>query len=122
MSRNKPALPADPSPCPLPTASSTHSFWHSEPSPLLTAHRSTRNLPERADVVIVGSGMTGASVAHHLLNDESALAGSDGGDENGNDDDRLSVVMLEAREACWGATGRVRRRLSSFATVRVAFR
>jgi len=85
-------------PCPLPTPDSTASFWHTEPSPLLLGHRSTRNLPQKADVVIIGSGITGASVAHHLLNND---------DENGSARDGLKIVMLEAREACWGATGRV---------------
>lgn len=42
--------------------------------------------------------MTGASVAHHLLNDTH-------GDSQG-EQKYPSVVMLEAREACWGATGR----------------
>ena len=104
MSRIKPALPKEPGRCPLPSRQSTDSFWHSEPSPLLTAHRSTRNLPEKADVVIIGSGMTGASVAHYLLNNESPSAGVDSNGQKKN----LRVVMLEAREACWGATGRVR--------------
>lgn len=106
MSRTKPPLPSDPSPSPLPTPSSTQSFWHSQPSPLLTAHRSTRNLPEKADVVIIGSGMTGAGVAHHLLNDTST-SGNGTGRQDGKEGKGLSVVMLEAREACWGATGRV---------------
>jgi hypothetical protein len=76
----------------LPSEKPTASFWHIEPSPLLKSHRSTRDLPEKADVVIIGSGMTGASVAHHLLNASG---------------DKISVVLLDAREACWGATGRV---------------
>lgn len=38
--------------------------------------------------------MTGSSVAHHLLTEAKVGEG-------------LDVVMLEAREACWGATGRV---------------
>lgn len=50
-------------------------------------------LPSEADVVIVGSGITGASAARFLAEDERARD--------------LSVVMLDAREACWGATGRV---------------
>lgn len=94
MPRERPELPRNREPCDLPNPKSTASFWHSEPSALLLAHRSTRNLPETADVVVIGSGMTGASVVHHLLTD---------GKEN------LDVVMLEAREACWGATGRVSR-------------
>jgi glycerol-3-phosphate dehydrogenase len=46
-----------------------------------------------ADIVIVGSGITGTSAARFLAEDERA---------NGK-----KIVMLEAREACWGATGRV---------------
>ena len=77
----------------LPVANSTASFWHSEPSDFLLGHRTTAKLPEYADVVIIGSGITGASAAHFLQEDERARD--------------LKVVMLEAREACWGATGRV---------------
>ena len=86
-------------PADLPSPQSTHSFWHSEPSALLAGHRSTRSLPQTADVVIIGSGITGTSIAHHLLDKPR-----DRGDDN---DKKLNVVMLEAREACWGATGRV---------------
>ena len=78
----------------LPTPKSSASFWHSEPSDFLLGHQTSRTLPEEADVVIVGSGITGASAARFLAEDERAKG--------------LSVVMLEAREACWGATGRVR--------------
>lgn len=92
-------------PASLPTEKSTNSFWHSEPSPLLKGHRTTRDLPETADVVIIGSGMTGASVAYHLLSKDGTPAQHKPFDPK-NDD--VKVVMLEAREACWGATGRVR--------------
>ncbi|KAK3075793.1 hypothetical protein LTR53_000618 [Teratosphaeriaceae sp. CCFEE 6253] len=96
MSRQHPALPRQHSAAGLPSEVSSHSFWHSQPSPLLTAHRSTRNLPQTADVVVIGSGITGASAAHHLLTSSKNDTHSSG----------LKVVMLEAREACWGATGR----------------
>ena len=76
----------------LPVPNSTSSFWHSEPSEFLLGHRTTPELPAEADVVIVGSGITGASAARFLVEDPRY---------NGR-----SVVMLEAREACWGATGR----------------
>ncbi|GAB7343577.1 hypothetical protein MBLNU457_1580t1 [Dothideomycetes sp. NU457] len=79
-------------PSPLPSTTSTASFWHTEPSSLLLGHRSTRNLPATVDIVVVGSGITGASIAHSLLNDSRT--------------EELNVLMLEAREACWGATGR----------------
>lgn len=77
----------------LPTAESTRSFWLRAPSTKLLGHRTTQQLPAAADVVVVGSGITGAFAARELL------AGGASG-----------VLMLEAREACWGATGRVRRR------------
>jgi myosin-crossreactive antigen len=77
----------------LPTPTSSNSFWHSEPNEFLIGHRTTEDLPAEADIVIVGSGITGASAARYLAEDQRA---------NGK-----SVVMLEAREACWGATGRV---------------
>ncbi|KAH9845411.1 FAD dependent oxidoreductase [Teratosphaeria destructans] len=94
MSREHPSLPRPRQPAGLPSEKSTLSFWHTQPSPLLTGHRSTRNLPESADVVIIGSGISGASIAHHLLTSTVSTS------------KRLDVVMLEAREACWGATGR----------------
>lgn len=78
----------------LPSADSTASFWHSEPSQFLLGHRTTPDLPSDADIVIVGSGITGASAARFLSEDERSRD--------------MSTLMLEAREACWGATGRVR--------------
>ena len=78
----------------LPTTDSTASFWHSEPSKFLLGHRTTPDLPAEADIVIIGSGITGASAARFLAKDAGAK--------------KLSTVMLDAREACWCATGRVR--------------
>ncbi|XP_044717172.1 FAD dependent oxidoreductase domain-containing protein [Hirsutella rhossiliensis] len=72
----------------LPTTRSTPSYWHREPSRRLLGHRTTARVPAEADVVVVGSGITGAFAARRL-----AEAGR-------------AVLMLEAREACWGATGR----------------
>jgi len=54
--------------------------------------QSPGGMPERADVVVIGSGVTGASVCRAVLR-----AGP--GPE-------LKVVMLEARSVCSGATGR----------------
>lgn len=73
----------------LPTPQSTKSYWHREPSDTLLGHKTTERLPVTADVVVIGSGITGAFAARELV----------GGGKG--------VVMLEAREACWGATGRV---------------
>ncbi|KAG6156950.1 hypothetical protein E4U37_008030 [Claviceps purpurea] len=71
-----------------PTAESTDSYWHKDPSAVLLGHRTTDDLPPAADVVVIGTGITGAFAARELV------AG------------RRSVVHVEAREACWGATGR----------------
>ncbi|KAF9882091.1 FAD dependent oxidoreductase [Colletotrichum karsti] len=76
----------------LPSTESTRSYWHREPSDALLGHRSTKNLPPTADVVIVGSGITGAFAAKELL-ERHGGAGK-------------KVLLLEAREVCWGATGR----------------
>ena len=73
----------------LPSVESTRSYWHQQPSDKLLGHRTTEDLPATADVVVVGSGITGAFAARELVK---------GGKK---------VVLLEAREACWGATGRV---------------
>lgn len=77
----------------LPTANSTKSYWHRDPSKVLFGHRTSPSLPTKADLVIIGSGISGASAAHFLHENDK-----------GKD---LDIVMLEAREACWGATGRV---------------
>nr|OQO17391.1 hypothetical protein B0A51_16673 [Rachicladosporium sp. CCFEE 5018] len=95
MSREMPHLPKTNSPCGPPQETSSNSFWHSEPSPLLLGHRSTRHLPEKVDVVVIGSGLTGTSAARHLLRPTASHSNA-----------KLDVLMLEAREACWGATGR----------------
>ncbi|KAL3443965.1 FAD dependent oxidoreductase-domain-containing protein [Aspergillus insuetus] len=59
----------------------------------LDSHRSTEILPTEADIVIIGAGYAGASVTHHIL-------------EQAKDGQTPSIVILEGREACSGATGR----------------
>ncbi|AEO55897.1 hypothetical protein MYCTH_2116566 [Thermothelomyces thermophilus ATCC 42464] len=88
-------------PAGLPSRNPSKSYWLREPSRTLLGHRGTPDLPETADVVVVGSGITGAFAARFLKEgpDRKGRA-SDGGRGD------LSVVMLEAREACSGATGR----------------
>ncbi|KIJ24528.1 hypothetical protein M422DRAFT_274673 [Sphaerobolus stellatus SS14] len=68
------------------------SFWlqGTRSSPLL-GHRTTPTLPDTVDVVIIGSGLSGAATAYFLLTGPNPPK---------------SVIILEAREACAGATGR----------------
>lgn len=70
----------------------THpSFSHwSTPKSILADYNYSNKLPQHADVIIIGSGFSGASTAYHLLT------------KNPN----LDIVMLEAREVCSGASGR----------------
>ncbi|PYI17678.1 FAD dependent oxidoreductase [Aspergillus violaceofuscus CBS 115571] len=79
---------------PFPAETSMSSFWRSEPDPL-DNHRSTETLPETCDIAIIGAGYAGASTAYHCL--ERAAAGGK---------KQPSIVILEARQACSGATGR----------------
>ena len=73
----------------LPLPNPTVSYWQDPPSHL-ARHRSTSDLPRITDVIIIGSGITGSSIAYNLLKQPSPS----------------SVLLLEARTACSGATGR----------------
>ena len=74
----------------VPVANSTIPFWRTQLGEL-DLHRSTAELPSECDVVIVGAGYSGATLAHYLYEDNRSPP---------------SVVILEAREACSGATAR----------------
>lgn len=58
----------------------------------LSNHRSTEELPEHSDIVIIGAGYAGVGTAYHLVQELG--------------DSARSVTILEARSACSGATGR----------------
>ena len=73
-----------------PEPNSTLSFWRSEPHEL-DNYRSSEDLPAKVDLVIIGAGYAGTATAYHLY------------DENPSPP---STVLLEARQACSGATAR----------------
>ncbi|EME47906.1 hypothetical protein DOTSEDRAFT_167338 [Dothistroma septosporum NZE10] len=77
----------------FPVANATASFWRTQLHQLDT-HRSTKELPSEVDILVIGAGYSGASIVHHLLEQKKA---------SGRD---VSIAILEAREACSGATGR----------------
>lgn len=77
----------------FPVTNATRSFWMDGApgvNPLAQAG-STGPLTADADICIIGSGITGVSVAYHL----SKLLGN-----NATSQDALSVVVLEARDFC----------------------
>jgi glycine/D-amino acid oxidase-like deaminating enzyme len=73
----------------LPRSNPTNSYWQTPPLPIAD-HRTTPKLPPSAKYIIVGSGITGATIAWKLFQEEPDA----------------SIVMLEARQASSGATGR----------------
>lgn len=80
-------------PVTLPRPNPTTSYWQDPPDPFLANHRTTPDLPSSADIVIIGSGITGASIAWHLLSTSTSTPPP-------------TILMLEARQTCSGATGR----------------
>ncbi|UNI17912.1 hypothetical protein JDV02_004220 [Purpureocillium takamizusanense] len=75
----------------LPRANPTTSFWQMPPHPSMSNVRSDE-LPSAVDLAIIGSGVTGCSVAKHYLEHPGSGSGS--------------VAVLEARTLTSGATGR----------------
>jgi hypothetical protein len=76
-------------PRPHPTAS----YWQNHPDPYLGNVTDDQARDEHVvKTLIIGSGITGASVAWNILQEPPSQRGR--------------VVMLEARPVCSGATGR----------------
>ncbi|KAG9258498.1 FAD dependent oxidoreductase [Emericellopsis atlantica] len=75
----------------FPVPNPTEAYWQNPPHRIAN-HRTTAELPtsETFDYVIIGSGISGAATAQKLL----------------TRDPSLSILMLEARTAASGATGR----------------
>ncbi|KAI3401090.1 hypothetical protein diail_235 [Diaporthe ilicicola] len=76
----------------LPVANATLPFWRTELHEL-DAFRSSEVLPSECDILVIGAGYAGVSTLYHLLDSKDAP-------------DPSRIVMLEAREACSGASGR----------------
>ena len=77
----------------LPSKESTLPFWRTELHELDT-HRSTADLPSACDILIIGAGYAGITAAYHLLNNFDGAK------------TRPNIVLVEARQACSGATAR----------------
>ncbi|TGO84309.1 hypothetical protein BPOR_0521g00030 [Botrytis porri] len=81
---------------PTPAKGSTEPFWHSEKHQLHD-YRSTDTLPvnEIIDVIIIGAGYAGVATAYNLVKNDTT-----------SNCPKLSVMILDARSVCSGATGR----------------
>ncbi|KAI0020269.1 FAD dependent oxidoreductase [Xylariomycetidae sp. FL0641] len=82
-------------PGPFPVANATVPYWRTEPHELDT-YRSTETLPATQDIAIIGAGFAGAAAAYYLLHQSQSTGSTP----------PRSVTILEAREACSGASGR----------------
>ena len=71
----------------FPISPPTPSLWQNPPFQV----QNTKSLPKTADIIIIGSGLSGASIAYTLL---KKCPGSP------------RIMTLETREICSGATGR----------------
>ncbi|KAJ6518843.1 FAD dependent oxidoreductase [Mycena sanguinolenta] len=84
----------------IPVPGPSTPYWAIPPAPI-AQHGSAKSdavpLPEYADVVIIGSGISGAAVARTMLDLCS---------QPDSQDSLPQIIMLEARDACSGATGR----------------
>ncbi|KAJ5731332.1 uncharacterized protein N7483_005840 [Penicillium malachiteum] len=80
----------------IPQATTTFSFWVQNPHPQF-AQASSKPLPASADIVIIGSGISAASIARTILQSRTISASIPS---------HPTVVILEARDICSGATGR----------------
>lgn len=83
----------------LPHPGPTTSFWQLPPHPSMSEAQSAC-FPEKTDYAIIGSGVTGCSMAKTLLNSSPSAT--------------FSVTVFEARKLTSGATGRNGGLLTSF--------
>ncbi|KAF8448244.1 FAD dependent oxidoreductase-domain-containing protein [Kalaharituber pfeilii] len=83
-------LSADPG---LPRSNPTQAYWQCPPHRLSDV-QTPSELPESADIVVIGSGITAAAAARTILTTTPSATR------------KLKVIVLEARALCSGATGR----------------
>lgn len=76
----------------FPHSNGTIPFWRLTPQEL-DDHRSTPDLPTKADIVIIGGGYSAAALVTHIQ-------------EQYRNKKRTSILVLEARQLCSGASGR----------------
>lgn len=77
----------------IPLPNPTCAYWTVPSASISQCGADSETIPQDADIVIIGSGITGTSIVRALLKESGP-------------DSRLRVVMLEARDICSGATAR----------------
>lgn len=92
----------------IPRSSPTTSFWQLPPHPTLSTTQS-KQLPSTTDYAIIGSGITGCSIAKNLLDLSSSVSSAEAASPAA-----FSVTVFEARTLTSGATGRNGGALTSF--------
>lgn len=96
----------------LPASQPTKSYWIEEANSPLRDFRSSDGLPDKTDIVIVGSGYAGASTAYWISKvSVRKFVRLDGlltthCQYTEHAEKRPHVTLLEARDICGGATGR----------------
>lgn len=73
----------------LPRLAPTTSYWQTPPADIANL-RTRPQLPQHADFAIIGSGISGASIAYQILTRRPDA----------------KVILFEARQAASGASGR----------------
>jgi NADH dehydrogenase FAD-containing subunit len=79
----------------FPVPNPTSSYWRSELHPI-DSYCTSEQLPTECDITIIGAGMTGVSTAYHLSRLHALNLSHP----------KPSIIILDAREVCSGATGR----------------
>ncbi|KAL2424490.1 hypothetical protein ABEF95_011049 [Exophiala dermatitidis] len=102
-------LPVTTGPASLPSPNPTASFWQTSHPNKIADHRSTPDLPSKAAVVVIGTGISGTFAVDELLRQLHPDKGSNQKSHHNNNsdsDDEVEVLVLEARTTCSAATGR----------------
>lgn len=79
----------------IPLLNASMPYW-TFPKSLIAEYGADTQLPSDADIVIIGSGISGTAIAKTILEDSS----------HSSSISPIKLVMLEARDTCSGATGR----------------
>lgn len=93
----------------LPVPDPILSYWQSVPH-FLADLRSTLHPPAECEIAIVGAGLAGVLTAYYILETKDYAEDRETSEGQRNSasgrGERVSVVLLDARQLCSGATGR----------------